>query len=344
MQPQIALAERGWLPDRVIRWGIRSLLAQRLRALPHDVEARHQHLHRLLAEMRAAPVALSTDVANAQHYEVPAAYFQACLGKHMKYSCCQWDPDVTDLDQAEARMLALTCQRAGVANGQRILELGCGWGSLSLWLATHYPDSEIVSVSNSQSQRAHIVAQAEAQGLHNLQVITADMNEFKAEAGAFDRVISVEMFEHMRNWGELLHRVASWLRPGGAVFLHVFCHREQAYFFADAEASDWMARFFFRDGLMPAADLAAWFQEDLRLEQQWHVNGRHYQRTCEAWLQRQDRARAKILPVFAETYGSDAAARLWWQRWRIFYLACSELFGYRAGNEWFVTHLRFVRR
>ena len=339
MQTLIDWAERGRFPDAVIRFGIRQLLRRRLSDKGRDVEQDMERREALLLAMRSAPVALSTDVANEQHYEVPAGYFEQCLGRHLKYSCCVWDSQTPDLDAAEAKMLALTCKRAGLADGQRVLELGCGWGSLSLWMAEHYPGSEIVSVSNSHSQRAFIESRRDARGLKNLRVVTADMNAFEPDQPGFDRIVSVEMFEHMRNWEELLRRAAGWLVPGGRLFMHVFAHREHAYFFESEGADNWMGRYFFRDGLMPADDLARHFQRDLRVIRQWRVNGRHYERTCNEWLRRQDAARAAILPLFEQTYGRDAP--VWFQRWRMFYMACAELFGYRGGNEWFVSHILF---
>lgn len=341
MQTLISWAERGRVPDVLIRFGIRRLLRRRLSDRGRDVERDMERREALLEAMRGAPVALSTDVANEQHYEVPAGYFEQCLGRHLKYSCCVWDAETPDLDAAEARMLALTCERAGLADGQRVLELGCGWGSLSLWMAEHYPGSEIVSVSNSRSQRAFIEARRDERGLKNLRVITADMNTFEPEGSGFDRIVSIEMFEHMRNWEELLRRSARWLLPGGRLFMHVFAHREHAYFFQSEGADNWMGRHFFRDGLMPADDLARHFQRDLRVIRQWRVSGRHYERTCNEWLRRQDAARDTILPLFEATYGRDA--RLWFQRWRMFYMACAELFGFRSGNEWLVSHILFER-
>lgn len=336
-------AERGQLPDAMIRLGIRHLLRQRLRAMPRDVEQRWAQRQSLLEAMRNAPLALSTDVANAQHYEVPAAYFQACLGRHLKYSACLWEPDVTDLDTAEARMLALSCTRADLQDGQRVLELGCGWGSLSLWMAAQYPNSRIVAVSNSYSQRAFIEQQAQARQLSNLEIITADINTFTPANPGFDRIVSVEMFEHLRNWPLLLQRVSQWAAPQAKLFLHVFCHRDTPYFFASEGASNWMGQYFFRDGLMPSADLPRLVTEDWRVLQHWAVNGQHYARTCNTWLQRQDQARATLWPVFTATYGAADAER-WWQRWRIFYMACAELFAYQRGNEWFVTHITYERR
>lgn len=341
MRNPIEWAERGWLPDFAIRWGIRQLLKRRLAALPADVEALTQYRARLLEDMRRAPVALSTREANEQHYELPAEVFAHCLGPHLKYSCCLFARADATLADAEAAMLDLTCQRAGIANGQRILELGCGWGSLSLWIAQRYPESQVLAVSNSASQRQYIEAQRDQRGLQNLQVVTADMNQFRPPEGDFDRVVSVEMFEHMRNWDEMFERVHTWLRPGGLFFMHVFCHRDSSYVFESERADDWMGRYFFRDGLMPAADLPWFLQRKLRVLQHWNVNGRHYERTCNAWLARQDAERDRLMPVFEQVYGEHAG--VWFQRWRMFYMACAELFGFRDGNEWFVSHTLLER-
>ena len=339
----IDLMERGYLPDVLIRIGIRRLLAERLRIEDAgDEPARAAALDRLESELRASPVALQTLAANAQHYEVPAAFFQQVLGPRLKYSACWWPDEVRDLATAEAAMLALTCERAELGFDQDILELGCGWGSLTLWMAEFYPDSRIVAVSNSHSQRAFIEAQCQTRGFTNVQVMTADMNDFATER-RFDRVVSVEMFEHMRNYPELLRRIQGWLKPGGKLFVHIFTHRQFAYPFETTGEDDWMGRYFFTGGLMPSRDLLPRFQEHLRLEEQWFLNGRHYQRTLEAWLHRQDQQRDTILPLFRETYGPDQAYR-WFQRWRVFFMACAELFGYPQGEEWGVSHYRFRRR
>lgn len=342
MERLLEYAERGRLPDTLIRFGIRKLLKTRLEGLPSDVERIAGRRQTLMTSMLDSPIARSTDVANEQHYEIPAAIFERCLGPQKKYSCCYYDKGFETLPTAEMAMLDLTCKRADLQDGQQILELGCGWGSLSLWMAEHYPKSRILALSNSQSQREYIEHLRDQRGLKNLEVITVDMNDFHSESARFDRVVSVEMFEHMRNWQELLRRIATWLKPNGRFFMHIFCHRNQAYYFTQDKEDDWMGKYFFRDGLMPSADLPGFFQRDLRLLKQWHVNGRHYAKTCNAWLSRQDKHREELLPLFRQVYGEEAER--WFQRWRIFYMACAELFAFNEGNEWFVTHVLYERR
>jgi cyclopropane-fatty-acyl-phospholipid synthase len=335
--------EQGLVPDVVIRAGIRRLLRQRLDEIKaHDADAAAALTQAFLAEMRHAPVALVPELANEQHYEVPADFFGQVLGAHRKYSSCWWPAGVASLDAAEAAALTATCERARLADGQSILELGCGWGSLTLWMAAHYPASRITAVSNSQSQREHILATAASRGLTNIEVVTADMNSFDAGA-QFDRVVSIEMFEHMRNWPELFRRVHGWLRPRGQFFMHVFVHRSTPYAFVERDASDWMSRFFFSGGMMPSDDLALFCQDHLKIVSRWRWDGRHYERTANAWLENMDARRARVFPILERTYGT-AHAEQWWMRWRIFFMACAELFGYDAGQQWWVSHYLFERK
>ncbi|MGE3165877.1 MAG: cyclopropane-fatty-acyl-phospholipid synthase family protein [Planctomycetota bacterium] len=329
----LRLAERGYVPDRLVRYGIRHLLRRRLR------EERLRNREALLREFRASPVAVATHAANEQHYELPAAFFELVLGPHLKYSSAWWDDTTANLEDAEAAMLRLTCDRAMLRDGQQILELGCGWGSLTRWMARHYPRSQITAVSNSHSQRAFIEARLAAENLGNVRVITADANVFRPDQ-RFDRVVSVEMFEHLRNPELLLRRIADWLLPAGRLFVHVFCHRNLTYLFGTQADDDWMGRHFFTGGMMPSRDLYPALDHPLELEQQWVVAGTHYARTAEAWLSNLDRHRADVLRVMREIYGATDAAQ-WLQRWRMFFLSCAELFAYANGDEWQVAHYRF---
>jgi len=342
----IELCERGLIPDRLTRFGMRRLMAGRLASESGDRgEGEFNEFRRRLVGLRQSPVAIETAKANEQHYEVPAAFFQSVLGPHLKYSCCQYDDGERHgsvaLREAEEAMLRLTSARAGLADGQRILELGCGWGSLTLWMAAHYPGSRVTAVSNSASQRQFIRGQALERSLTNVEVITADANVFATDQ-RFDRVVSVEMFEHMRNYATLMERIAGWLEPGGKLFVHIFCHRSLMYPFTVDGDEDWMARYFFTGGLMPAESTLLHFQEHLTLEDQWRVSGTHYARTANDWLANQDRERARVMAVLTEAYGPAEAAR-WFQRWRMFFMAVAELFGYAGGTEWLVAHYRFSR-
>lgn len=339
----IDLCERGLVPDALLRMGIRRLLRQRLeRESAGDAEVRHERFRAMLDGLRSGCIAEDTDKANEQHYELPPAFFERVLGRHRKYSCAYWPGGITDLDDAEEAMLRLSAERARLGDGQRILELGCGWGAMTLWMAREFPSSRISAVSNSASQRRFIMDQARELGLPNVEVITADINDFDTEV-RFDRIVSLEMFEHMRNYRELMRRIAGWLEPDGRLFVHVFCHASLMYPFQPEGTYDWMARHFFTGGIMPAADTLHYFQDDLVLEDDWRVPGDHYRRTSEAWLERLDLAREQILPILENVYGRGRA-RLWLQRWRMFFMACAELFGYRGGDEWLVSHYRFAKR
>ena len=336
----IELCERGLLPDALTRYGIRRLCERRLQeegnARPELAQARFAGLLRELSE---SPIAIETAAANAQHYELPTRFFQLCLGARLKYSSCYYASGDESLDQAEEAMLALYGERAQLADGQRILELGCGWGSLSLWMAQRYPNARITAVSNSATQRAHIEAACRLRGLGNVQVLTCDVNALELEARAFDRCVSIEMFEHMRNYDTLFARIARWLADDGKLFVHIFCHRTLMYPFETAGEDNWMGRHFFTGGLMPSADTLLHFQQHLGLEQRWLLPGTHYQRTANHWLARQDANKAEVMAVLREAYG-DQAGR-WHQRWRMFWMACAELFGYDGGSEWLVGHYRF---
>jgi Cyclopropane fatty acid synthase and related methyltransferases len=334
--------EQGRVPDRVVRLGIHRLLKARLAGLHDgDAAAAAALTETFVADMRAAPIALAPEKANEQHYELPAAFFAAVLGPHRKYSSCFWPCAEATLEEAEAAALAATCARAGLCDGQRVLELGCGWGSLTLWMAERFPASRITALSNSRSQREHVEAEAARRGLRNVEVVTCDINAFDT-AARFDRVVSVEMFEHLRNWPRAFTAVARWLVPGGRFFMHVFAHRGAPYAFVERDASDWMSRHFFSGGMMPSDDLALRFQDDLRLVERWRWDGRHYQRTAEAWLRQMDRERAALLPLFASVYGD--AAQVWWMRWRLFFMSVAELFGHAGGQAWWVAHYLFERR
>jgi len=334
----IDLAERGWVPEPLVRAGIRRLLRNRLATEAKNAPDPAAAQERFVAAMGGAEVAPVPQLANRQHYEVPAAFFEAVLGRHLKYSSGLWEPGTGTLDEAEAAMLELTSRRAALADGQRILDLGCGWGSLSLWAAERFPGSRVTAVSNSASQGAFVRARAAARGLANVEVVTADMNRFAPE-GRFDRVVSVEMFEHMRNWPELLRRIGGWVEPDGRLFVHVFAHSRFAYPFEVDGDGDWMARHFFTGGIMPSHGLLGRVPGPFEVEDRWLVPGTHYARTAEAWLERLDAGRERVVAALS-TVLTRKEAELQAGRWRIFFLACAELFGFGGGEEWVVSHSR----
>ena len=336
-------AERGLLPDAAVRYGIRRLCARRLQEeMQGGPEAQARRFQERIEMLRKSPVAIHTDAANEQHYELPPAFFQHCLGRRMKYSGCFYPRGDESLDEAEEKMLRLYEERGQLTDGQDILELGCGWGSLTLWMAERYPNARITAVSNSRAQRAYIEAQCGVRSLVNVRVVTADVNRLQLEAARFDRCVSIEMFEHMRNYEALLGRIAQWLSPSGKLFVHLFCHRTAMYPFETDGAGDWMGRHFFTGGLMPAADTLLWFQRDLRIEDRWLVDGTHYARTAKHWLERQDANREPVLRALAQVRSADDAPLLA-QRWRMFWMACAETFGYGGGRQWLVAHFRFAK-
>ena len=340
----LGLAERGSLPDWLIRAAVRRLSERTsIEARCTDPVERAQRIAAWIAEMDASPIAIAPVESNEQHYEVASAFFEQVLGPHRKYSSAYWTQDTTSLERAEENALEQSCTHAELADGQKILELGCGWGSLTLYIAAKYPKSHITAVSHSKSQRETILSLARSRGLDNIDVITCDMNDFDPpHPGSYDRVVSVEMFEHMRNYRELMMRVAYWLKPGGKLFVHIFCHKDTAYPYVDSGApEDWMTRHFFAGGMMPSDDLLTHFQQDLRFEAQWRWNGSHYAKTLEAWLFMMDEHREAVWPTLVETYGDEVD--VWWGRWRIFFMSCAEFFALKDGKEWYVSHYRFVR-
>ena len=338
----IKLAEKGFLPDSLIRLGIKRLCSQRLLQATSFSDADMEKEHAAWIDvLKKSPIALVPEKANEQHYEVPPRLFELVLGKNLKYSSGFWPEGVSSLDQSESAMLELTAERAGLFDGQDILELGCGWGSLTLYMAAHFPKSKITAVSNSNDQRQFIEERCRQLKLENISVITADMNDFNAE-GLFDRVVSIEMFEHMRNYEKLLGRVNTWLKKEGKLFVHIFSHQKAAYPFEDKDDADWMAREFFSGGQMPSHRLLMSFPEQMKIEKDWRVSGTHYEKTSLAWLQKMDKNKAEVIELFKKTYGEEDAS-LWFQRWRIFFMSCEVLFGYNHGSEWGVSHYLFEK-
>jgi len=338
----IELAEKGIIPDYFIRQGIVRNCENRLNnenvSNTEKVSSKKQIW---IEQMKESPIALVPEKANEQHYEVPPAFFEKVLGKHLKYSSGYWPDGVNSLDESEESMLELSFERAQLADGDSILELGCGWGSLTCYMASKLPNSKITAVSNSKDQKEHILNRCKNQGLDNIEVITADMNDFGTES-KYDRVVSIEMFEHMRNYKKLLSKISSWLHDGGKLFIHIFTHQSVVYPFENQGEADWMAREFFSGGMMPSHDLLLHFQDDLIIDDVWSMSGTHYEKTSLAWVNKMDANKDSIMKIFLKTYGDDA--KLWFQRWRIFFMSCEKLFGYNNGSEWGVSHYRFNKR
>lgn len=333
--------EKGYVPDAVTRFGIRRLLLQRLSKEKNNYK-QNTALDNLLQSMANSPLALNTSEANDQHYEVPTEFYNFSLGLHKKYSCCLFEPNVSNLSTAEERMLQLSCERAAIQDGQDVLELGCGWGSLTLWLGKHYPNAKITAVSNSSTQKAYIDERAKHLGIKNVEVVTCDMNDFSTDQ-QFDRVVSIEMFEHMRNYELLFERITGWMKPTGKLWFHIFCHRNMPYFFQDDGEADWMARNFFTGGLMPSWDLPVQIKSNLELENRWAVNGEHYAKTSRAWLNLLDDNIESVRKVFDQSEDPTPSTILI-NRWRMFFMAVEELFGYNQGREWHVAHYLFSHK
>jgi cyclopropane-fatty-acyl-phospholipid synthase len=337
------LLEKDIVPDFLIRRQIRSLLQSRLNEQRQpDAESLNTQVKALVRELSESAIAVNTTEANEQHYELPTEFFRYVLGPHMKYSCGWWEAGAKSLETSEADMLKLTCERAELKDGQRVLELGCGWGSLSLYMAANYPKSSFTVVSNSRTQKLYIDSEASLRGIQNLHVITSDINNFSIDE-TFDRVVSVEMFEHMRNYNVLLHRISRWLKDDGKLFVHIFTHHKYAYKFEVKDDSDWMSKYFFTGGIMPSNDLLFYFDDDLITEKQWLVKGINYNKTSEEWLHNMDVHKKEIIPLMNVTYGKEKG-QLWFAYWRIFFLACAELWGYNNGKEWMISHYRFQKK
>ncbi|MEQ1822401.1 MAG: cyclopropane-fatty-acyl-phospholipid synthase family protein [Fimbriimonadaceae bacterium] len=331
----LAMAESGRVPEKALRWGIRWGCANRLRRVEEEFEDYDVALGHFVSNLKSQPIAEATDIANEQHYELPAEFFRLVLGPNLKYSGCDWDTGATSLAEAERESLSIIAQRAQLGNNQDILELGCGWGSLSLYMASAYPTSRVTVVSNSAHQREFIENLATTRNITNLKVLTCDINDFEPSS-QFDRIVTVEMLEHVRNYESLFQRTASWLRPNGLMFAHIFMHERYPYFFETEGAGNWMGKHFFTGGVMPSHNLFESVQSSMTVEQKWRINGSNYQKTADAWLSNLNTNKARILSILRKHYGADAA--LWFARWQLFFLACSELFGFDNGRQWGVGH------
>ncbi len=323
------MAERGLIPDFILNFFIQKISLGRVNSATTDNEKLT-----VIDKLKSGPIAEKTSDANDQHYEVPPAFFQLVLGKHMKYSCSQFDSKSDDIDQAEENMLQLYLDRAGIQANQNILDLGCGWGSFSLFAAAKFPTSKFTAVSNSKDQINYINEQARSRGLNNLSAIQKNINEMHFNE-TFDKVISIEMFEHMRNYESLLSKVSDFLKPNGELFVHIFCHRSACYLYEAKNESDWMTKNFFEGGIMPSEDIFTYFENDLKVVRSWKVNGTQYGMTSLKWLERHDQNKSKIIKLFHQHYGNG---KIWFFRWRMFFLTCAKFFSINSGNDWYVTH------
>lgn len=337
---QYRILETNLLPEWLIRLSIRGMLKETIKInLKPSLAKQQQQKMDFIEELKTLPIAIETDAANEQHYEVPQKFYQYVLGPRRKYSSGLWLKKDDTLAEAESNMLALYCIRANIHDGQSILDLGCGWGSMALYLAEHYPNSKITALSNSQSQREYIERVAQEKGWKNLTVVTANIANYDTD-WTFDRIVSIEMLEHMKNYECLFEKISRWLTPSGLFFVHIFTHEYLTYHYQDTDGTDWLTRYFFTGGTMPSADLFHYFQRHLKLECQWSVDGTHYEKTANAWLKNMYQNKHLILPILRETYGKSEETR-WWVRWKVFMMACAELWGYRDGKEWAVTHYLF---
>lgn len=339
----LGFLERNLLPDAVIRRLTRFLLTYRLRSgYKPSSQLQLSYLLHFVHSLREMPIALQTDKAKAQHYELPTSFFKLVLGKHLKYSCCYYSDKVNNLEDAEKAMLDLYCERSEIKDGHSVLDVGCGWGSLSLYIAQKYTSCRVTGICNSVTQKAYIEERFRELQLQNVEIIVADISTFQME-GSYDRIFSIEMFEHMKNYQDLLKKISNWMKPDGLLFVHHFCHKAFAYHFEDVNEDDWITRYFFSGGTMPSANLLLYFQDDVTVVNHWLVNGKHYAQTSEEWLKRMDRSLSSIKPIMESTYGKDSTVK-WTVYWRTFFIAVAELFGYNNGEEWMVTHSLFKKK
>nr|GMD45925.1 (S)-coclaurine N-methyltransferase [Ipomoea batatas] len=339
----LATLERNLLPDAVIRRLTRLLLASRLRSsYKSSADLQLSDLLHFVHSLKEMPIAIMTEKPKSQHYELPTSFFKLVLGKQFKYSCCFFPDQYSTLEDAEKAMLELYCERSQIKDGHTVLDVGCGWGSLSLYIAKKYSNCKVTGICNSVTQKAHIEEQCRELQLENVDIIVADISTFDMEA-SYDRIFSIEMFEHMKNYGDLLKKIAKWMKPDSFLFVHYFCHKAFAYHFEDINDDDWITRYFFSGGTMPSANLLLYFQDDVSIIDHWLVNGKHYARTSEEWLKRMDENMKSVKPIMESTYGKDSALK-WTVYWRTFFIAVAELFGYNNGEEWMVAHFLFKKK